>query len=173
MKGLFFLFINQTVSVMNQVTYYTKEGFEKIKTELEQLIHVERPMISQQIAEARDKGDLSENAEYDAAKNAQGMLEMRISKLQDMLRNARLIDESKMDATKVQILSTVKIRNLKNNADTTYTLVPENEADFKSGKISVSSPIAKGLLGKSKGDKVDITIPAGTITVEVIEITVK
>ena len=158
---------------MNQVTYYTKEGFEKIKTELEQLIHVERPMISQQIAEARDKGDLSENAEYDAAKNAQGMLEMRISKLQDMLRNARLIDESKMDATKVQILSTVKIRNLKNNADTTYTLVPENEADFKSGKISVSSPIAKGLLGKSKGDKVDITIPAGTITVEVIEITVK
>jgi transcription elongation factor GreA len=158
---------------MTQVTYYTKEGFEKIKTELEHLIHIERPMISQQIAEARDKGDLSENAEYDPAKNAQGMLEMRISKMQDMLRNARIIDESKMDATKVQILSTVKIRNLKNNVEMTYTLVPENEADLKAGKISVSSPIAKGLLGKKKGSKVDITIPAGLITVEVIEIIIK
>ncbi len=155
---------------MSQVTYYTKEGFEKIKAELDQLIHVERPLISQQIAEARDKGDLSENAEYDAAKNAQGMLEMRISKMQEMLRNARLIDESKMDASKIQILSTVKIRNLKNNAEMTYTLVPESEADLKSGKLSVSSPIAKGLLGKSKGSKVDIIIPAGTITVEVVEI---
>jgi transcription elongation factor GreA len=158
---------------MTQVTYYTKEGFEKLKSELEHLINIERPLISQQIADARDKGDLSENAEYDAAKNAQGMLEMRISKLQELLRNARPIDESKMDASKVQILSTVKIRNLKNNAEMTYTLVPENEADFKAGKISVSSPIAKGLLGKSKGSKVDITIPAGSITVEVIEITVK
>ena len=155
---------------MSQVTYYTKEGFEKIKAELDQLIHVERPLISQQIAEARDKGDLSENAEYDAAKNAQGMLEMRISKMQEMLRIARLIDESKMDASKIQILSTVKIRNLKNNAEMTYTLVPESEADLKSGKLSVSSPIAKGLLGKSKGSKVDIIIPAGTITVEVVEI---
>jgi transcription elongation factor GreA len=158
---------------MTQVTYYTKEGFEKLKTELEHLINIERPSISSQIADARDKGDLSENAEYDAAKNAQGMLEMRISKLQDMLRNARLIDESKMDASKVQILSTVKILNLKNNAVMTYTLVPENEADLKAGKISVSSPIAKGLLGKSKGSKVEITIPAGTITFEIIEITVK
>jgi transcription elongation factor GreA len=158
---------------MNQVTYYTKEGFEKLKSELEQLVHIERPLISQQIAEARDKGDLSENAEYDAAKNAQGMLEMRISKLQDLIRSARLIDESKMDASKVQILSTVKIRNLKNNAEMTYTLVPENEADLRAGKISVSSPIAKGMLGKSKGDKVEITIPAGSITVEIIEITVK
>jgi len=158
---------------MTQVTYYTKEGFEKLKTELEQLITVERPSISQQIADARDKGDLSENAEYDAAKNAQGMLEMRISKVQDLIRNARLIDESKMDASKVQILSTVRIKNLKNNAEMTYTLVPENEADLKSGKISVSSPIAKGLLGKTKGSKVDITIPAGSITVEVVEITVK
>ena len=158
---------------MTQVTYYTKEGFEKLKTELEHLINIERPSISSQIADARDKGDLSENAEYDAAKNAQGMLEMRISKLQDMLRNARLIDESKMDASKVQILSTVKILNLKNNAVMTYTLVPENEADLKVGKISVSSPIAKGLLGKAKGDKVEITIPAGSITVEIIEITVK
>ena len=158
---------------MTQVTYYTKEGFEKLKNELEHLVHVERPLISQQIAEARDKGDLSENAEYDAAKNAQGMLEMRISKLQDMIRNARPIDESKMDASRVQILSTVKIKNLKNNAEMTYTLVPENEADLKSGKISVTSPIAKGLLGKSKGSKVDILIPAGSITVEVIEITIK
>jgi transcription elongation factor GreA len=158
---------------MDQVTYYTKEGFEKLKVELEQLVHIERPLISQQIAEARDKGDLSENAEYDAAKNAQGMLEMRISKLQDLIRSARLIDESKMDASKVQILTTVKIRNLKNNAEMTYTLVPENEADLKAGKISVSSPIAKGLLGKSKGSKVDILIPAGSITVEILEIAAK
>jgi len=158
---------------MTQVTYYTKEGFEKLKTELENLINIERPSISLQIADARDKGDLSENAEYDAAKNAQGMLEMRISKLQDMLRNARIIDESKMDASKVQILSTVKIKNLKNNAEMTYTLVPENEADLKAGKISVSSPIAKGLLGKSKGNKVEIAIPAGSISVQIIEITVK
>jgi transcription elongation factor GreA len=158
---------------MTQVTYYTKEGFEKLKSELEQLIHIERPSISAQIAEARDKGDLSENAEYDAAKNAQGMLEMRISKVQEMLRNARLIDESKMDASKVQILSTVKIKNLKNNAEMTYTLVPENEADLKAGKISVTSPIAKGLLGKKMGSKVDITIPSGSINVEILEITVK
>ena len=158
---------------MAQVTYYTKEGFEKLKLELEHLVHIERPLISQQIAEARDKGDLSENAEYDAAKNAQGMLEMKISKLQDMIRNARPIDESKMDASKVQILSTVKIRNLKNNAEMVYTLVPENEDDLKSGKISVSSPIAKGLLGKAKGNQVDIAIPAGSITVEIVEITVK
>jgi transcription elongation factor GreA len=158
---------------MTQVTYYTKDGFEKLKAELDQLIHVERPSISQQIAEARDKGDLSENAEYDAAKNAQGMLEMKISKIQEMLRNARLIDETKMDASKVQILSTVKIKNLKNNAEMTHTLVPESEADLKAGKISVTSPIAKGLLGKTKGSKVDIAIPSGSITVEIVEIIVK
>ena len=158
---------------MTQVTYYTKEGFEKLKSELEQLIHIERPSISAQIAEARDKGDLSENAEYDAAKNAQGMLEMRISKLQDLIRSARLIDESKMDASKVQILSTVKIRNLNNNAEMIYTLVPENEADLKVGKLSVSSPIAKGLLGKSKGNKVAITIPSGSINFEIVEIITK
>jgi len=160
-------------TVMTQVTYYTKDGFEKLKVELEHLVHIERPLISQQIAEARDKGDLSENAEYDAAKNAQGMLEMRISKLQDLIRSARLIDESKMDASKVQILSTVKIKNLKNNAEMTYTLVPENEADLKVGKLSVSSPIAKGLLGKSKGNKVDITIPSGSINFEIVEIITK
>lgn len=158
---------------MTQVTYYTKEGFEKLKVELEHLVHIERPLISQQIAEARDKGDLSENAEYDAAKNAQGMLEMRISKLQDLIRSARLIDESKMDASKVQILSTIKIRNLKNNVEMTYTLVPENEADLKEGKLSVSSPIAKGLLGKSKGNKVEITIPSGSINFEIVEIITK
>jgi len=158
---------------MTNVTYYTKEGFEKLKVELEHLVHIERPLISQQIAEARDKGDLSENAEYDAAKNAQGMLEMRISKLQDLIRSARLIDESKMDASKVQILSTVKLRNLKNNVEMTYTLVPENEADLKVGKLSVSSPIAKGLLGKSKGNKVDITIPSGSINFEIVEIITK
>jgi transcription elongation factor GreA len=158
---------------MTQVTYYTKEGFEKLKLELEHLVHVERPLISQQIAEARDKGDLSENAEYDAAKNAQGMLEMRISKLQDMIRNARPIDESKMDASRVQILSTVTLKNLKSNAEMIYTLVPENEADLKSGKISVTSPIAKGLLGKARGSKVDIAIPNGSVTLEIVAITVK
>lgn len=158
---------------MTQVTYYTKDGFEKLKVELEHLVHIERPLISQQIADARDKGDLSENAEYDAAKNAQGMLEMRISKLQDLIRSARLIDESKIDASKVQILSTVKIRNLNNNAEMTYTLVPENEANLKLGLLSVSSPIAKGLLGKTKGSIVDIKIPSGSMNVEIVEIIIK
>jgi transcription elongation factor GreA len=155
---------------MTQVRYYTQEGLEKMKAEYEHLTNVERPGISQQIAEARDKGDLSENAEYDAAKNAQGMLELRISKLQELIRNARLIDESKLDNTKVLILSTVRIRNLKNDSVLTYSLVPENEADLKSGKISVTSPIAKGLLGKTVGDKVEIIVPSGTISFEIIEI---
>ena len=158
---------------MTQVTYYTKEGLEKLKAELEHLTNVERPSISQQIAEARDKGDLSENAEYDAAKNAQGMLEMKISKIQDLIRNARLIDESKLDNSKVLILSSVKIKNTKTNAVMSYTLVPENEADLKSGKISITSPIAKGLLGKCKGDVVEIAVPAGNISVEIIEISQK
>ena len=155
---------------MAEVKYYTKEGFQKLKEELEHLESVERPEISRQIAEARDKGDLSENAEYDAAKNAQGMLELQISKLQEEIRNARIIDESKMDTSKVLILSVVKIKNLNNNAVMTYTLVPENEADLKSGKISVSSPIAKGLLGKQVGDKAEIQVPAGKVTFEIIEI---
>jgi transcription elongation factor GreA len=155
---------------MTEVRYYTQEGLEKMKAEYDHLTNVERPSISQQIAEARDKGDLSENAEYDAAKNAQGMLELRISKLQELIRNARLIDESKLDNTKVLILSTVKIKNLKNNSILTYSLVPENEADLKTGKISVTSPIAKGLLGKIVGDKVDIIVPSGTIPFEIIEI---
>jgi len=156
---------------MTETVYYTKTGLKKLQDELEQLISVERPLISQQIADARDKGDLSENAEYDAAKNEQAMLELKISKLQEIIRNARLIDESKMDNTKVLILSTVKIKNLKNNMVMTYTLVPENEANIKEGKISVSSPIAKGLLGLSVGEKVDIDVPAGKMTFEVIEIT--
>jgi len=155
---------------MAEVKYYTKEGFQKLKEELEHLESVQRPEISRQIAEARDKGDLSENAEYDAAKNAQGMLELQISKLQEEIRNARIIDESKMDSSKVLILSIVKIKNLKNNAVMTYTIVPENEADLKAGKLSVSSPIAKGLLGKKVGDTADIQVPAGKVTLEIIEI---
>lgn len=150
--------------------YYTLEGLNKLKAELDQLISVERPAISQQIAEARDKGDLSENAEYDAAKNAQGMLELKIAKLQETIRNAKIIDETKLDVSKVLILTKVKIRNTKNNATMVYALVPENEADLKQGKISVNSPIAKGLLGKTVGDSVDIQVPAGKMTFEIVEI---
>ncbi len=148
---------------MSQKTYLTEEGLKKLKEELEYLQNVERPSISRQIAEARDKGDLSENAEYDAAKEAQGMLEMKISQMSELLRNSRLIDESKLDASKVQILSKVKIRNTKNKATMIYTIVSEREADLKSGKISISSPIAKGLLGKKVGDVVKIQVPSGTM----------
>ncbi len=155
---------------MSETRYFTEEGLRKLQQEVDQLISVERPRISAQIAEARDKGDLSENAEYDAAKEAQGMLELRISKMQDKLANARIIDESKMDSTKVYILSTVKIKNLKNSATMTYTLVPEEESDLKKARISVDSPIAKGLLGKSVGEKVDIKVPAGILPFEIIEI---
>ena len=155
---------------MADLKYYTEEGFQKLKDELDHLERVQRPDISKQIAEARDKGDLSENAEYDAAKNAQGMLELQISKLQEDIVNARIIDESKMDVSKVLILSVVKIRNMKNKASMTYTLVPENEADLKAGKLSVSSPIAKGLLGKSVGDTAEIEVPAGKLTFEIIEV---
>ncbi|GAB1405408.1 transcription elongation factor GreA [Lentimicrobium sp.] len=150
--------------------YYTQAGLDKLKAELDHLISVERPAISQQIAEARDKGDLSENAEYDAAKNAQGMLELKISKLQEVIRSAKIIDESKLDTSKVLILCKVKIKNLKNQATMTYTLVPESEADLKAGKISVNSPIARGLLGKKVGEAVEIQVPAGKVTFEVIEI---
>jgi transcription elongation factor GreA len=150
--------------------YYTKEGLEKIKEELNRLKTVERPSISKQIAEARDKGDLSENAEYDAAKNAQGMLEIKISKMEELLSNAKIIDESKLDNSKVLILCTVKIKNLKTNAVMTYSLVPENEANLKEGKISVTSPIAQGLLGKKVGDKAEIKIPAGSLSVEIMDI---
>lgn len=155
---------------MGETKYYTEEGLQKLKDELDHLTRVERPAISQQIAEARDKGDLSENAEYDAAKEAQGLLELKISKLQETVRNARIIDESKLDTSKVLILSKVKIKNLKNNAVMQYTLVPESEADLKKGKISVNSPIAKGLLGKKQGDTTEIRVPAGVIPFEILEI---
>lgn len=155
---------------MSDSKYFTEEGLQKLKNEIEQLITVERPKISQQIAEARDKGDLSENAEYDAAKEAQGLLELKISKLQEKLANARIIDESKMDSSKALLLSTVTIKNLKNGATMQYTLVPEGEADLKKGKISVESPISKGLLGKSVGDQVDISVPAGVIPFEIISV---
>lgn len=155
---------------MSDSKYFTEEGLQHLKDELEQLISVERPNISKQIGEARDKGDLSENAEYDAAKEAQGMLELKISKIQEKLANARIIDESKMDSTKVLLLSTVKIRNLKNGAEMKYILVPEEESDLKKGRISVESPIAKGLLGREVGEKVDIKVPAGVITFEIVHI---
>jgi transcription elongation factor GreA len=158
---------------MAEIKYYTQEGLAKLQEELQKLITIDRPSISKQIAEARDKGDLSENAEYAAAKEAQSMLELKINKLQELISNARLLDESKIDTTKVLIFSTIKLRNTQNNNVVTYTLVPESEANVKLGKISVDSPISKGLLGKSIGDKVEITVPAGTVAFEIIEITRK
>ena len=155
---------------MADISYFTKEGLQHLKDEVRQLETVERPKISQQIAEARDKGDLSENAEYDAAKEAQGLLEAKISKLKNTLANARLVDDSKIDTTKVYILSTVKIRNTKNNAEGTYTLVAENEANLAEKKISIDSPIGKGLLGKSVGDIAEVLVPAGIIPFEILEI---
>ncbi|MDX9845946.1 MAG: transcription elongation factor GreA [Tenuifilaceae bacterium] len=155
---------------MSSVTYLTKEGLQKLQKELEQLRTVERPAISQMIAEARDKGDLSENAEYDAAKEAQGMLEMRIAKLEDAIAKARVIDESKIDTDKVQILNRIRIKNTTNNAIMEYTLVPESEANIKEGKLSIGTPIAKALLGKKVGDKVEVNIPSGTVTFEIIDI---
>jgi transcription elongation factor GreA len=156
---------------MSELKYYTPEGLEKLREELQHLVMVERPLISKQIAEARDKGDLSENAEYAAAKEAQSMLELKISKMQEMVSNARLIDESKLDNSKVLIFSTVKLLNTQNNSVVTYTLVPENEANVKLGKISVNSPISKGLLGKCIGENVEIAVPAGKIAFKIIEIT--
>ncbi|ERI61610.1 MAG: transcription elongation factor GreA [Capnocytophaga sp.] len=154
-----------------KVAYYTEEGLKALKAELDQLRDVERPRASQAIAEARDKGDLSENAEYDAAKEAQGLLELKIAKLEELVASARVIDESQLDTSKVLILSTVKLKNKANNAVMTYTLVAESEADLKSGKISVSSPIGRGLLGKSVGDIAEIKVPNGTLQMEIIEIT--
>ena len=154
---------------MSQIAYVTEEGLRKLKEELHYLKTKERPSISNQIAEARDKGDLSENAEYDAAKEAQGLLELKISKLEDTVSNARIIDESKLDASKVLILTKVKLKNLANNAELTYTLVPEQEADLKTGRISVDSPIGKGLLGKKVGDLAEIKVPSGMIITRKIE----
>jgi len=155
---------------MSKITYITEEGLKKLKDELDRLTSVERPSISKQIAEARDKGDLSENAEYDAAKEAQGMLEMKIARLQETIINARVIDPAKIDNKKVQIMNRVKIKNLKTNAILEYMLVSENEADLKEKKISVNSPIAKGLIGKKQGDVVEIHVPAGVLNFEIIEI---
>ena len=155
---------------MAQASYMTEEGLANLKKELDQLISVDRLAISLQIAEARDKGDLSENAEYDAAKEAQGLLEMKIARLEDMVANARIIDESRIDTSHVQILNKVKIKNTKNNQQVEYMLVSENESDIKSGKISVTAPIAKGLLGKKVGDVVDIRVPSGIMSFEIMKI---
>ena len=155
---------------MSNVSYYTEEGLQKLKDELNHLRDVERPKASQAIADARDKGDLSENAEYDAAKEAQGLLEMKISKLEELVSNARLIDESQLDTDKVLVLSTVKLKNQQNGMEMTYTLVSESEADLKSGKISVTSPIGKGLLGKEVGDVAEIEVPNGTLKFDILEI---
>ena len=155
---------------MAQASYMTEDGLANLKKELEQLTLVERPAISQQIADARDKGDLSENAEYDAAKEAQGLLEMRIARMEDMVAKARIIDESKIDTSHVQILNKVKIKNIKNSQQVEYMLVSESEADIKSGKISVATPIAKGLLGKEVGDVVEIKVPSGVMSFEIMEI---
>ena len=157
---------------MSTIAYYTEEGLKKLKDELHQLKTVERKSVIRQISEARDKGDLSENAEYDAAKDAQGLLELKIAKLEDIIFNARIVDSSLLDISKVSILTTVKIKNLKNKVEMKYTIVAENEADLKAGKISIDSPIGKGLLGKKVGDKVDVTVPAGIIPFEIIEITI-
>jgi transcription elongation factor GreA len=155
---------------MSNISYFTEEGLKKLKDELHQLKVHDRSYISKQIAEARDKGDLSENAEYDAAKEAQGLLELKISKMETVLSNARLIDESTLDVSKVLILSKVKIKNVTNGNAMTYTLVAENEADLKAGKISVDSPIGKGLLGKKVGDCVDISVPSGIMKFEIVEL---
>jgi transcription elongation factor GreA len=156
---------------MSNISYYTAEGLKKLKEELNHLRDIQRPLASQAIAEARDKGDLSENAEYDAAKEAQGHLELKIAKLEETVANARLIDESQLDTSKVLVLSTVKLKNKQSGMEMKYTLVAESEADLKTGKISVTSPIGKGLLGKKVGDTAEISVPNGTLKFEVLEIT--
>ncbi len=155
---------------MNKVNYYTKEGLQKLKDELKHLETVERPSVSAQIAEARDKGDLSENAEYDAAKEAQGILEAKISKLKETLSNARVVDKSQLDTSKALILSKVKIKNVKNQQEMTYQLVAPKEANLKEGKISVESPIGKGLLGKKVGDIAKVQVPQGVLDFEIVDI---
>jgi transcription elongation factor GreA len=154
------------------ITYMTEEGLRKLKEELVHLESVQRPEISRQIAEARDKGDLSENAEYDAAKEAQGILEGKIAQLKSLIASARIIDESSISTDEIQIMNKVTIKNLKTKKEMTYTLVSESEADLKSGKISVNTPIAQGLLGKKVGDKVDIQVPSGTLSFEVLDISI-
>lgn len=156
----------------SNVVYLTEAGLQKLKDELDHLRSVERPAISAAIAEARDKGDLSENAEYDAAKEAQGMLEMRIAKLEDTVANARVIDESLIDTSSIQILNRVTLKNKNTGKVVEYTLVSENEANLKEGKLSIGTPIAKALLGHKKGDEVDVTVPSGVIRFEVIDISI-
>lgn len=155
---------------MGKLRYYTEEGLNVLKEELNQLMYIERQKISQQIAEARDKGDLSENAEYEAAKEQQGLLELKISKMQELLYNARILDESKIDISKVLLFSLVKVKNKVLNKELTYTIVPETEVDIKTLKISVNSPIAKGLLGKSVGEEVEIDVPSGKLVFEILNI---
>lgn len=157
---------------MSKIIYLTEAGYSKLKTDLEQLRGVERPAISAQIAEARDKGDLSENAEYDAAKEAQGLLEMRIAKLENALANARILDESKINISAVQILNKVTIKNIDTSKVFEYILVSENEANLKEGKLSIGTPIAKALLGKKKGDKVDVQVPSGNMRFEILDISI-
>lgn len=156
---------------MSKVSYYTAEGLKHLREELDQLKNIERPKASQAIADARDKGDLSENAEYDAAKEAQGLLEMKISKMEELVANARIIDESQLDVSKALVLSTVKIKNQANGMEMKYTLVAESEANLKTNKISVTSPIGKGLLGKKVGEIAEVKVPNGTINFEILEIT--
>ena len=157
---------------MSKVVYVTKDGLQKMKKELDKLTNIERPAISKLIGEAIEKGDISENAEYDAAKDAQGMLEAKIAVLQNQIANARILDESKINTSKVQVLNIVTIKNQKNGATMKYTLVPENEADLKLGKISINTPIAKGLMGKKVGEVVEIKVPSGIIHCEIFEISV-
>jgi len=164
---VFFTFI-----MAKEIIYLTAEGYKKLKDELDHMRSVERPAISAAIAEARDKGDLSENAEYDAAREAQGLLEMRIAKMEDTLANARIIDESKIDKNKVQILSKVTLLNHNNNRQVTYTIVAEHEANLREGKLAIGTPIAQALLGKKKGDRVEVTVPAGTLHFEIVDISI-
>ncbi|MDD3033139.1 MAG: transcription elongation factor GreA [Bacteroidales bacterium] len=155
---------------MSKIHYLTSEGLDKLKEEHRHLVSVERPAITMAIAEARDKGDLSENAEYDAAKEAQGLLELRIAKLEDMIANARIIDKSKINTTHVQMLNKVKLKNLNNNSTVEYTLVAESEANLKEGKLAAATPIGKALIGKTKGDVVEVKVPSGVLKFEIIEI---
>lgn len=169
-RDSYFFIHNPKIITMSEINYMTAEGLAKLKQELDQLTKVERPAISKQIGEAIDKGDISENAEYDAAKDAQGMLEARIALLQSQIATARIIDKSKLDTSTVQIMNIVTIKNIKTGAIMKYTIVSEHEADLKARKISIKTPIAKGLLGKKVGDSVDIEVPSGVIPFEIIEI---
>ncbi|MFT5156202.1 MAG: transcription elongation factor GreA [Bacteroidia bacterium] len=158
--------------IMSEINYLSKQGYENLKKQIEHLKRVERPKISQQIGEARDKGDLSENAEYDAAKEAQGLMELKISKLVDSLANSRILDPTTMDLSKVGILSKVRLMNKKVNKEVTFTIVAEKEADLKTGKISIKSPIGQGLMGKKVGELAEVQVPAGIVPFEILEISI-